>query len=65
MPSLFKEIPGLLLLVIALTPQDAAPITIFIAAISDSACKNVPPIFGMRFAIYAATSVWGVMGYPK
>ena len=36
-----------------------------IAAISLSACRYVPPIFGMRFDMYAASSVCGVMGYPK
>ena len=36
-----------------------------IAAISDSACKYVPPILGILFAIYAAISVCGVIGYPK
>ena len=43
--------------VMALTPADAAPRTIFIAAISDSACKNTFPSFGIRLAIYAAFSV--------
>ena len=33
-----------------------------IAAISLSAWRNVPPILGMRFDMYAAISVCGVMG---
>ena len=37
--------------VIARTPALAAPNTMLIAAISDSACRNVPPIWGIRFAI--------------
>ena len=37
--------------VIALTPVAAAPSTIFIADTSDSACKYVPPIFGIFFDI--------------
>jgi hypothetical protein len=65
MPSVLSEIPGELELVIVLTPADAAPYTMLIAAISDSACKNVPPTFGSFFAKYAATSVCGVIGYPK
>ena len=32
-------------------PAAAAPITMLMAAISDSACKKVPPIFGIRFDI--------------
>ena len=48
--------------VIARTPVEAAPRTIFIAAISDSACKNTPPALFIRFAIYAASSVCGVIG---
>ena len=61
-PSLFKLMPGEDEEVIARTPHEAAPSTMLIAAISDSACKNVPPIFGRTFDIYALTSVWGVIG---
>ena len=38
-------------MIMARTPAAAAPSTILTAAISDSACKYVPPIFGIRFAI--------------
>jgi len=48
-----------------LNPALETPYTMLIAAISLSACKNVPPILGIRFAIYAAISVCGVIGYPK
>ena len=54
--------PGLDELVIALRPVDAQPYTMLIAAISLSAWRNVPPIFGMRFDMYAAISVCGVIG---
>ena len=33
------------------TPHEEAPKTMLIAAISDSACKKVPPIFGSTFDI--------------
>ena len=33
------------------TPAAAAPSTMLTAAISDSACRYVPPIFGIRFDI--------------
>ena len=46
-------------------PAAAAPYTMLMAAISLSACKNVPPTFSMRLDMYAASSVCGVMGYPK
>ena len=46
----------------ARTPVDAAPSTMLIAAISDSACKKTPPDFSIRFAIYADSSVCGVIG---
>ena len=49
MPSVLRDIPGDDELVIALTPADAAPSTIFIAATSLSACKKVPPSFGSFF----------------
>jgi hypothetical protein len=65
-PSDFKDIPGEEEEVIALTPDADAPSTIFIAAISDSACTNTPPsILGIRLAMYADISVCGVIGYPK
>ena len=47
-PSPLSEIPGLDEDVIARAPADAAPYTMLIAAISLSACRYVPPIFGMR-----------------
>ena len=46
----------------ARTPVEAAPSTMLTAAISDSACKKTPPDFSMRFAIYADSSVCGVIG---
>ena len=54
--------PGLELDVIARLPVEAAPYTMLMAAISLSAWRNVPPIFGMRLDMYAAISVCGVMG---
>jgi hypothetical protein len=56
--------PGLELDVIALFPAAAVPITLFIAPISLSACKNTPPLLGIRLGHIRAISVWGVMGYP-
>ncbi len=64
-PSLLSEMPGLEDDVMLRTPADAAPYTMLMAATSLSACKNVPPIFGIRLAMYAAISVCGVIGYPK
>ncbi len=48
--------------VITRAPTEEAPNTILIAAISDSACRKVPPILGIRFDIYAESSVCGVIG---
>ena len=42
---------GLELEVMARFPAAAAPRTILTAASSLSACRNTPPIFGIRFAI--------------
>ena len=51
MPSHLSAIPGLEDEVIARLPVAATPYTMLMAAISLSACKNVPPIFGIFFAI--------------
>ena len=61
-PSLLSEIPGDDEDVITLTPVDAAPRTILIAATSLSACKNRPPLAAIFFARYAEISVCGVIG---
>ena len=62
MPSAFRETPGEEEDVMARTPVEAAPSTMLTAAISDSACKKTPPDFSMSFAIYADSSVCGVIG---
>ena len=54
--------PGLDELVIARTPAPAAPYTMLMAAISDSACTKVPPSSGILTDIYSGTSFCGVMG---
>ena len=48
-PSDFSEMPGDEDDVIARTPALDAPSTILMAAISDSACKKVPPTLGICF----------------
>src|SRR5699024_6833178 len=65
MPSPLSEMPGDEDDVMARAPAAAAPYTMLIAATSLSACRYVPPTLGMRLDMYAASSVCGVMGYPK
>ena len=48
MPSPLSEMPGDEDDVMTRAPAAAAPYTMLMAAISLSACKNVPPTLGMR-----------------
>jgi hypothetical protein len=61
-PSDLRLIPGDDEDVNTLAPVEAAPKTIFIPAISLSACKQSPPTLGIFFAKYSESSVWGVIG---
>ena len=61
-PSCISESPGPEEAVIVSSPAAAAPKTMLIAAVSDSACTNVPPIFGIRFAAASVSSLAGVIG---
>ena len=54
--------PGELEDVMTRAPAEEAPYTMLMAATSDSACRNRPPTLGMRFDMYAETSVCGVIG---
>ena len=56
MPSCLRLIPGLDEDVITRAPAPAAPYTIFIAATSLSACRNVPPTLGSRADMYSGIS---------
>jgi hypothetical protein len=46
------------------SPAAAAPYTMLMAAVSDSAWTNVPPTSGKYLAAASAISLAGVIGYP-
>ena len=55
--SSFRQYPGPEVLVITRPPAAEAPITMFMAAISLSACKNNPPRGGSSRAKYSGISL--------
>ena len=57
-----RETPGLDEVVMARTPQAAAPSSILAEATSDSAWTNSPPAAGMAEDSISGMSFWGVMG---
>ena len=62
MPSLFRAIPGEEEEVMARTPAEAAPYTMFTEATSDSPWTNTPSTSGIRREKYSGISFCGVMG---
>ena len=60
--SSFRQKPGPEVEVITRPPAAEAPMTMFMAAISLSACRKSPPLGGSSREKYSGISLWGVMG---
>jgi hypothetical protein len=65
MPSCIRLIPGPEEAVMARTPAEDAPNTIWMAPISLSAGTKTPPDSGSNDDATSAISLAGVIGYPK